>query len=243
MMRAYVKKSGAKTWNLISPDYAYGHTYSKKFTEMVQELGGTVQQSLFAPQGTTDFGSYISQLGKPADGLMVTLIMSDGNSFAKQQKQFGLFSKYKTVLGNGFATEFQLSAQGDTVLGVLNGLSYHNTMPGERNAAYVKAFEARNKRKPIYTDADMMVALEMLRAAIVKAKSTELVPVRNALAGLKTPTIFGEVEMRAADHHLIRQHGMAEVIATPDGKTTFAMRSVEPGPTLFPPPSPECKVQ
>src|SRR6201999_2966663 len=169
MMRDFVKSSGAKTWNVISPDYATGHSFAKKFNDLVESLGGSVQESLFAPTGTTDFGSYISQLGKPADGLMVTLYMSDGNAFAKQQKQFGLFDKYKIVLGNGFATEYQLGAQGDTVLGVLNGLSYHNTMPGERNAAYVKAFEARDKRKPIYTDADMMVALEMLRAAIVKA--------------------------------------------------------------------------
>ena len=69
------------------------------------------------------------------------------------------------------------------MLRVLNGLSYHNTMPGERNAAFVKAYEERNKRKPIYTDADMMVALEMLRAAIIKANSTDVPAVRNALAG------------------------------------------------------------
>ncbi len=244
MLRDFVKKSGAKTWNMISPDYAVGHTFTAKFTDMVKEQGGTVQESLFAPQGTTDFGSYITQLSKPADALMVTLYMSDGNSFAKQQKQFGLFDKYKTVLGNGFATEFQLSAQGDAVLGVLNGLSYHNTMPGERNAAFVKAYEERNKRKPIYTDADMMVALEMLRAAIIKANSTDVPAVRSALAGLKAPTIYGEVEMRAADHTLIRQHGVAQVVKTADGKaTTFAMRQIEPGSALFPPPSPECKVQ
>lgn len=242
VMRAYVKQSGAKTWNLISPDYAVGHSFSKKFTEMVHEFGGTVQADLFAPQGTTDFGSYISQLSKPADALMVTLYMSDGNSFAKQQKQFGLFDKYKTVLGNGFATEFQLAAQGDAVLGVLNLLSYHASMPGERNAAFVKAFEARNKRRPIYTDADMMVALEMLRAAIAKARGTDVAAVRGALAGLKAPTVYGEVEMRAADHHLLRQAGIAQVVKGPDGKPTFAMKYTQPGAALFPPPSPECKV-
>jgi hypothetical protein len=50
--------------------------------------------------------------------------------------------------------------------------------------------------------------------------------------------------MRAADHTLIRQHGVAQVVKTADGKaTTFAMRQIEPGSALFPPPSPECKVQ
>jgi ABC-type branched-subunit amino acid transport system substrate-binding protein len=189
MLRTFVKKSGAKTWNLISADYALGHSYSKQFIEMVQENGGTVQQNLFAPQGTTDYGSFITQLSKPTDGLMVTLNMSDANAFAKQQKQFGLFDKYKIVLGNGFATEFQLDAQGDSVLGVMAGLAYSSTLPGARNARFVKFFEARNKRKPIFTDGDMMVAMEMLRAAIAKANSTEVPAVRDALAGLKAPTI------------------------------------------------------
>jgi ABC-type branched-subunit amino acid transport system substrate-binding protein len=242
MLKSAVQKSGAKTWNLISPDYASGHSFAKKFTEMVQSMGGTVQLSLFTPQGTTDFGSYISQLGKTADGLMVTMYAADGTTLAKQQKQFGLFDKYKTVLGNGFATEYQFEAMGDSVLNVINGLSYHHTMAGERNAAYVKAFEARTKRKPQYTDADMMVALEMLRSAVVKANSTEVPAVRKALEGLKAPTIYGEMEMRAADHHLLRQHGMAQVVKGTDGKITFAVRMTEPGAALFPAPSPDCKV-
>ena len=241
-LRAFVQKSGAKTWNVISPDYAAGHNFAKQFSQMVQALGGTVQQTLFAPVGTTDFGSYISQLNKPGDGLMVQLYMSDGNSFAKQQKQFGLFEKYKIVLGNGFATEYQMAAQGDSVLGVLNTLPYHNTMPGERNAAYVKYYEQRNKRKPIFFEADQMAALEMLRAAIVKAKSTDVPAVRMALAGLKASTIYGEVEMRADDHQLIRQNGVAEVVKGPDGKPTFVMRTIDKGAALFPPASAECKV-
>ncbi|MDR3453390.1 MAG: ABC transporter substrate-binding protein [Rhodoferax sp.] len=213
-MRSYVEKSGAKTWNLISADYALGHSFSKKFIEMVQETGDIVQQNLFAPQGTSDYGSFISQLGKPTDGLIVTLNMSDANVFAKQQKQFGLFDKYKIVLGNGFATEFRLDTQGDSVLGVLAGLSYHYSLPGARNAQYVKAFEARNKRKSIFADGDTMVAMEMLRTAIVKANPTDVPAVRAALAGLKAP----------------------------NGKTMFAMRSLEPGSALFGPPSTDCKL-
>ncbi len=244
MMREYVKQTGAKTWNLISADYAAGHSFSKMFTELVHELGGTVQQSLFAPTGTTDFGSYISQLAKPTDALVVTLFMSDGASFAKQQKQFGLFDKYKAVIGNGFATDFQLEAHGDNVLNVVNGLSWYPGLPGARNAFYVKEFERRVKRKPFYTDADIMAALEVFRAGVIKAKSSEVAAVRKALEGLKLNMIFGDVEMRGADHHLIRQHGMAQVVRAPDGKgTVFSMKYMKPGSDLYPPPSPECKVQ
>jgi ABC-type branched-subunit amino acid transport system substrate-binding protein len=244
MMKEYVAKSGAKTWNLISADYAAGHSFTKMFTELVQGMGGTVQQALFAPLGTTDFGSQISQLAKPADALVVTLFMSDGQSFAKQQKQFGLFDKYKAVIGNGFATDFQLEAHGDNVLNVVNGLSYSPSLPGARNAMFVKEFEQRVKRKPFYTDADVMVGLETFRAGVIKANSSEVPAIRKALEGLKINSIFGEVEMRAADHHLIRQHGMAQVVRAPDGKgTMFDMKYVKPGSELYPPASATCKVQ
>ena len=242
MMQEFVKTSGAKTWNLISMDYAAGQSFSKSFTELVGSTGGSVQQSLFSPQGTADFGSYISQLSKPTDALVVTLFMSDGQSFAKQSKQFGLFDKYKLVLGNGFATDFQLDALGDNVLGVYNTLSWTPELAGARNAQYVKEFERIAKRRPFYTDADMMAALETYRAGVIKAGSTDPDKVRKALEGLKIDTIFGSVDMRAADHHLIRQHGMAQVVKGPGGKNVFQMKVVKPGPEIYPPASPECKI-
>ncbi len=242
MMQDYVKSTGAKTWNLISMDYAAGQSFAKGFSDLVTGLGGTVQQNLFSPPSTTDFGSFISQLSKPADALVVTLFMSDGQSFAKQSKQFGLFEKYKTVIGNGFATDFQLEAHGDNVLGVVNSLSWTPEFPGARNAHYVKEFVLRNKRKPFYTDADLMAALEVFRAGVIKAKSSEPAAVRKALEGLKIPMIFGTVEMRAADHHLIRHHGMAQVVRGEGGKNRFEMKVLKMGPDIYPPPSPECKV-
>jgi len=244
MMKTYVAQSGAKTWNLISADYASGHTFAKQFSEMVDSLGGSVQQSLFAPQGTADYGSYISQLAAPAQGLMVTLYGSDAITFAKQQKQFGLFDKYKVVLGNGFAIESQFDALGDTVLGVVNTLSYHYTLPGKRNADYVATFSKQAGRVPYYGDADTMVGLELYRDAVIKSKTTEPAKVREALEGLRSNTIYGDVEMRAADHHLLRQLGMGEVVRAPDGRgVAFKVKFLKTGPELYPPPSPECKVR
>jgi branched-chain amino acid transport system substrate-binding protein len=244
MMQEYVKQTGAKTWNLISMDYAAGQSFSKAFSELVSGMGGSVQQNLFSPQGTTDFGSTISQLSsKPSDALVVTLFMSDGQTFAKQAKQFGLFDKYKTVIGNGFATDFQLDAHGDNVLGVVNSLSWTPELLGARNQQYVKEFVLRAKRRPFYTDADTMAALEVYRAGVAKAQSTDPAKVRKALEGAKVPTIFGELEMRAADHHLIRQHGMAQVVKSAGGKNTFQMKVVKPGAEIYPAPSPECKAQ
>ena len=54
---------------------------------------------------------------------------------------------------------------------------------------------------------------------------------------------YGDVEMRAADHQLIRQNGVAEVVKGADGKPTFVMRTIDKGAALYPPPSDECKLQ
>ncbi|MBB3181341.1 ABC transporter substrate-binding protein [Variovorax sp. Sphag1AA] len=241
--RSYLAQSDAKTWNIIATDFAGGHDFARKFTALVQERGGSVGLTLFNPLGTADFGSFISQLNtKPADGLAVMVVGTDAVTFAKQQQQFGLLPKYKTVLSNTFTNDIVLGAQGDSTMGVIAGISYLSSLPGAKNAAFVKAFESRYKRRPNFIEADVYVSLEMLQAAIVKAGSTDVAAVRKALAGLKTETIYGDVEMRAADHQLVRQMLMAEVVKGEDGKPGFAIRSVYPGTSNTPPANPECKL-
>ena len=115
-------------------------------------------------------------------------------------------------------------------------------MPGERNAAFVKAFEARFKRKPTYLDADAYISFELLHAAIAKANSTDVAKVRTALSGLKSPTIVGDVEMRGADHQLLRPLVVVQAVKAGEGKGDFILKSVEPVAKVAPAPSPDCKI-
>ncbi len=242
LLRSVLKSSGAKTWNLIAPDYAMGHDFNKRFSSVVQELGGTVQTAVFAPLGTADFGSHISQLAaKPADGLAVVVIGADAMAFAKQQKQFGLFPKFKTVVSSNFTNDIVLGAQGDTTVGAWSSTSYSPEMPGPKNAAFVKAWIERFKRPPSYIEADNYQAMEVLKAAIEKAGSSDPTAVRKALAGLKTTTIMGDVEMRAADHLLVRPMALIQVESAGEGKGKMALRRVEPATTVTPPPAMNCE--
>ncbi|MEO8298622.1 MAG: ABC transporter substrate-binding protein [Burkholderiales bacterium] len=242
MIREAVKDGKIKTWNMLVADYSAGHQHAKHFASLVQELGGSVQTTLFAPLSTTDFGSHIAQLNsKPADGLAVFIIGAGSVALAKQQQQFGLFSKYKQVMSWYFANDMTLPAMGDTLNGVFSVMSYAWDMPGDKNAAFVKAFEEKFKRKPTFGDADNYAAYELLHAAILKAKSTDVDKVRAALSGLKVSTVLGNVEMRAADHQLVRPMVLAQVLPTKDGKSMMGLRFVEPAQKVTPPPSGECK--
>jgi len=243
-LQPIVQQSGARTWNLLLPDYALGHNFSKAFANVITQHGATVQTQLFAPMTTTDFGSQITQLReKPADGLAVLWPIQAGSiALAKQAQQFGLFDKYKSVIASQFVNPMIMDAQGDATVGIYAPQSYWWEMPGNHNAAFVKAFEQRFNRKPTFFDADVYQAFEVLHAAIVKAGSTELAAVRTALSSIRAQTIMGDVQMRAADHQLLRPMAMTRVFDTGSGQAELRLQAVLDAAMVVPPANPECKL-
>lgn len=241
--RELAEQSGIKSWDLLMADIAVGHDTAKRFTAAMEASGGKVNKTLFAPITASDLGSYIAQLlDKPAEGLLMYYPSSGGIALVKQQQAFNLFAKYKTVLSASMVNEILIGAHGDASVGLWSAQSYFWNMPGERNAAFVKAFEERYKRKPTYIDADAYMSFDLVHQAILKANSTDVAAVRNALAGLKASTVIGEVEMRAADHQLLRPLIVVQAVKAGDGKGEIAMRSIVPVAKIAPPVSPECKM-
>jgi branched-chain amino acid transport system substrate-binding protein len=237
------KKSGVKTWDLMMADIAVGHDTATRFAAAMQASGGVVNKTLFAPITASDLGSYIAQLlDKPAEGLFMYYPASGGIALIKQQKPFKLFEKYKTVLSSSMVNEILIKAHGDASVGLWSAQSYFWSMPGDANAAFVKAFEARYNRKPTYIDADAYLSFELVHQAIVKAGSTDVAAVRAALAGLKASTIVGDVEMRAADHQLLRPLIVVQATKAGEDMGEITMRSTLPLAEIAPPVSPECKM-
>ena len=243
-VREFLKDQGLKKWDIIAVDYAAGRDAAEKFKALVTSQGGSIGKTLFAPFGTPDFGAKISELGSdPAEGLFVTIFGSDAINLAKQQQQFGLFKKYKMVLGNSFVIPQTLPAQGENVLGVYQTLGFVPGFPGARADAFVKAYKEKyNGELPPYTGADQYTAIELIATAINRAKSTDINAVRAALAGLKDDSVFGSVEMRAGDHQLVRPIAINQIVNGSDGKPAYQIKKIEPGPDIIPPVDPACKM-
>ena len=242
--REFLKDQGIKKWDILAVDYAAGRDAADKFKALIASQGGSIGKVLFAPSGTADFGAKISELGSdPAEGLFVTIFGSDAINLAKQQQQFGLFKKYKMVLGNSFVIPQTLPAQGEAVLGVYQTLGFVPGFPGAQAEAFVKAYKEKyNGELPPYTGADQYTAIQLMAAAINKAKSTDVEAVRTALAGLKTETVLGDVEVRAADHQTIRPIAVNQIVTGPDGKVTYQIKKIEAGPDIIPAVDPACKM-
>ena len=219
-----------------------GNNFAKSFKALVESMGGTLNTTLFAPMDTADFGSYISQLdAKRTEGLAVLFPGTGGNNFAKQQKQFGLFPKYKVVVSTSFTADIVLPAQGDTVVGVFSSQGFAPEFTGAKTEAFVKLWQERFKRPPSYIEADTWQAVELIKAAVEKAGgATDPAALRKALAGLKTSTVIGDVEMRAADHQLTRRMALLQVEAAGEGKARMALRAIVPPDQAAPAPVLNC---
>jgi branched-chain amino acid transport system substrate-binding protein len=242
--REFLKDQGIKKWDIIAVDYAAGRDSADKFKALVTSQGGTIGKTLFSPNGTPDFGTKISELGAdPADGLFVTIFGSDAINLAKQQQQFGLFKKYKMVLGNSFVIPQTLPAQGETVLGVYQNIGFVAGFPGAKTEAFVKAYKDKyNGELPPYTSADQYAAIELIAAGLQKANSTDINAVRAALSGLKTETVLGDVEVRGGDHQTARRMAISQIAMGSEGKPVYQIKKIEPGADIIPPVDPACKM-
>ncbi len=237
------KESGVKSWDLMMADIAVGHDSAKLFAAAAEARGAQVNKTLFAPITASDLGSYISQLAEhPAEGLFTYYPSSGGITFIKQQAPFKLFEKYKMVLSSSMVNEILIGAHGDASVGLWSAQSYFRTLPGEINAKFVQAFERRFNRKPTYIDSDAYLAFELAHQAILKAGSTDVPAVRNALAGLKAATIVGDVEMRSADHQLLRPLIVVQATEAGEGKGEITLRSILGRDVIEPPVSADCKM-
>lgn len=241
--RELAQRNGIKTFDLMMADMAAARDASKRFSALLPSFGGTIQKELYTPLSTTDHGGNIAQLmGKPAEALVMYMPGAAGIGLAKQQAPFGLFDKYKLVVSSSMVNEILIGGQGETTVGIWSSQSYFWSMPGAANADFVKAFEARFSRKPSCLAADAYLAFMLVHEAILKAKSVDVAAVRSALNGLKLDTIVGEVEMRAADHQLVRPMVVVQAVKGGPGKGEMALRSVEPASRTTLPASAECKL-
>jgi len=240
---SFLSGSGAKSWDILAVDYTLGQDAAAEFEKLLKKHGKTLGKVLFAPFGTADFGTYISQLSEsPADGLFVTIIGSDAINLAKQQEQFGFFKKYGTVLGNGFATPATLPAQAGGVVGVNQSLAYVPAIQNDANARFVAAFKEKFGMLPDYSAADQYLAIVLAAAAMNRAGSSKTDQLIAAMEGLKADTIVGPVEWRAGDHQLIRPVSLNKVVMGTDGKPGYELIKLFNGQDIIPPVNPACSL-
>ena len=202
---------GVKKVYLIGQDYSFGQQVSRQAKVSLAQKRpdiAIVGDELHPLGRIKDFLPYALKI--KASGAQAVITGNWGNDLTlliKAAKDVGLDARFYTFYGNGLGAP---AAIGDAGVGrVLAVAEWHPNVGTVASEQFYASFRARfPKSQDDYVHARMQVMVEMLAAAIERAKSTDAVAVAKALEGMKLDTRtlggFHSGAMRAADHQFIQ---------------------------------------
>jgi len=194
---------------LIGQDYSFGQHVVRRAREMIaaRRPDITVVGSELHPLGRVkDFLPYAAKI--KASGAQAVLTGNWGNDLtllARALRESGAPVRLFTFYGNALGAPAAIGAAG---LGRVVAVSeWHPNVGGAASEAFYAAFRRRfPEPEDDYVHLRMQVLVEMLAAAIERARSTDAVAVARALEGASfDPRLLGGLHaatLRADDHQL-----------------------------------------
>jgi branched-chain amino acid transport system substrate-binding protein len=186
---------------LLNQNYSHGQQVAKYFKEAIGRKRPDVKivgEDLHPIGQVKDFSPYVAKIKQSgADTIVTGNWGQDLTLLVKALNDAGLkipmYTYYATVTG----TPTALAAGGDSEVYVVGyGHANHTGELGQMAADFKKKFN-----DDYYTYATYN-GINLLSAAMAKAKSTNPVQVARAMEGLSVKSFAGDVTMRASDHQL-----------------------------------------
>jgi len=156
-------KLGWRKAAAVGFDYSWGYECTGGFQRVFEDLGGKVIQKSWIPIGTMDFGPYLANLKRDADGLFEVVTGAASIRFIKALRLNGLMDKWKVIAPGTATDETLLPALGDDALGVYTVWNYSAALKTPQNLKFIeKVKKSYNKdvTMPIainYTGADWVM--------------------------------------------------------------------------------------
>jgi len=205
----YTFSKFGKKWYAITPDYAYGHSIMQGYEDIAKQVGATLVGNVYAPLGTSDWGSYLPQLA--SSGADVFICNPGGNDFVTLMQQaggYGILKKMK--VGGPLADLENFWALPKAAQVGYWGVEWYYDSPlvlGNKKSAhdFVTDYRKRFTAPPSPRSAFGYLGMDMLLNGINTAKTTDAVKVAKALEGkhFDSPIFEGEAYFRAENHALM----------------------------------------
>jgi len=186
---------------LLNQNYSHGQQVAKYFKDAIARKRPDVKivgEDLHPIGRVKDFAPYVAKIKQSgADTIVTGNWGADLTLFVKALNDSGLKLPMYTYYAQVTGTPTALAGGGDSEVYVIAYGSANQ--PGEIGAL-AKEFK-KKFNDDFYTYATYN-GINLLSAAIAKAKSTDPVKVAAAMEGLSVPSFAGEVQMRKSDHQL-----------------------------------------
>lgn len=213
---------------LIGQDYSFGQQLARAARAQLAAKRpdiGIVGDELHPIGKIKDFTPYIVKIkASGADTVVTGNWGNDLTLLVKAARESGLNVKFYTFYGNGLGAP---AAIGDAGVGRVRAVAewHPNTGQGMKNSASDDFYQAFRRRYPApeddYVHLRMHLMIDMLVAAIEKAKTTEAAAVAKALEGARFKNAFHEAVMRADDHQLLQPLYVSVMRKVADGSVRF----------------------
>jgi branched-chain amino acid transport system substrate-binding protein len=186
---------------LLNQNYSHGQQVARYFKEGIARKRPDVKivgEDLHPIGQVKDFAPYVAKIKQSgADTIVTGNWGTDLTLFVKALNDAGLKIPMYTYYAQVTGTPTALAAGGDSEVYVIAyGHANHTGEIGKMSADFKKQFN-----DDYYTYATYN-GVNLLGAAIAKAKSTNPVAVAAAMSGLSVKSFAGEVTMRKTDHQL-----------------------------------------
>ncbi len=190
-----------KSVYLLNQNYSHGHQVARFFKEGIARKRPDVKivgEDLHPIGQVKDFAPYVAKIKQSgADTIVTGNWGADLTLFVKALNDAGLKLPMYTYYAGVTGTPTALAAGGASEVYVIAyGHANHTGELGQMGADFKKKFN-----DDYYTYATLN-GINLLGAAMAKAKSTDPVKVAKAMEGLSVKSFAGEVQMRGSDHQL-----------------------------------------
>jgi len=190
-----------KSVYLLNQNYSHGQQVARYFKEGIARKRPDVKiagEDLHPIGQVKDFAPYVAKIKQSgADTIVTGNWGADLTLFVKALNDAGLKLPMYTYYSGVTGTPTALAAGGEgEVYVIAYGHANHTGELGQMGAEFLKKFD-----DDYYTFATYN-GIQLLGAAMAKAKSTNPVAVAKAMEGLQVKSFAGEVTMRASDHQL-----------------------------------------
>ena len=164
----------------IGQDFSFGWLVVGGFADAFKAGGGTIEKMLWAPNTTTDFSPYVSQIPTSGiDGVYAELSGATAVRFTAAYQQFGLKGKVP-LLGITQLTDYSSlpSEEPAAALGTLTGAQYCDGIDTPENAKFTQGYKQQYGVYPgYYSDAGyakarlLVTALQQLKGVTSNKKN------------------------------------------------------------------------
>jgi urea transport system substrate-binding protein len=229
-----------KRFFLVGSDYVFPRVAHALIQDQLADLGGEVVGEAYLPLGSEDVGPILDQIQRARPQVILNAINGDSNlAFFRALRAAGITPEATPTLSFSLSATELRSLGTEVVRGDYASWNYHMDLPGERNARFVAAFQAKYGPQRLTSDPVecAYVGVHLWARAVARAGNDDPKAAVAALRGMDFEAPEGRVWIDALTQHAWRVSRVLRIES--DRKAEVVASSGEPvEPRPFPPTRP-----